>query len=459
MKFRRLRKVHFIGVGGIGMSALANILLKHGFQVSGSDLALSEVTDVLASMGAKIYQGHSPKNIGEAEVVVYSSAVKDTNPELTAARERKIPAIRRAEMLAEIMRMKFGIAIAGTHGKTTCTSMTGTILIRGGLDPTIVVGGISPLFGSNARIGSSEFMVVEADEYDRSFLKLTPTIAVITSLEQEHLDCYRDIEDLKSAFCQFANMVPFYGTVVLCLDEPIVQELISDIERPILTYGLNPQSQIRASEITIKENRTSFEVISHGSRLGRVALSVPGEHNVKNSLAAIAVGLELDIPFEEIAFGLKDFVGVKRRFEILYRSSHFMVVDDYAHHFTEVKATLSAAKAGFERRIVAVFQPHLYSRTRDFYREFGSAFHLAETVIVAPIYPAREEPIEGVSSELIVNAARSAGHRNALYASDRSQLLEIIMKEIRQGDMIITMGAGDIWKEGMEISKRLKELE
>jgi len=437
------------------MSALANILLRNGFQITGSDLALTEVTSQLTSLGATIHQGHAPKNIGDAEVVVYSSAVPDENPELEAARSRNIPAIPRAEMLAELMRMKFGVAIAGTHGKTTCTSMAGTILIRGGLDPTVIVGGISPLFGSNARIGSSEFLVAEADEYDRSFLKLTPTIAVITSLELEHLDCYSGLDDLKEAFSQFANMVPFYGSVILCLDEPEVQDLIPRLHRPILTYGLNPQSEIRAANIQILENRATFEVIAFGKTLGAIELSVPGEHNVKNSLAAIAIGLELDVSYEDIALGLKDFTGVKRRFEILYRGDDFMVVDDYAHHFTEIKATLAAAKAGYDRRIVAVFQPHLYSRTRDFHREFGSAFHQAETLIVAPIYPAREEPIEGVSGELIVKAAKDAGHRDAGYVDDRSQLLEVIMNKIRPGDIIITMGAGDIWQEGVKLSNKI----
>ena len=437
------------------MSALANILLRNSFQITGSDLALTEVTSQLTSMGATIYQGHASEHIGDAEVVVYSSAVPDENPELEAARSRNIPAIPRAEMLAELMRMKFGVAIAGTHGKTTCTSMAGTILIRGGLDPTVIVGGISPLFGSNARIGSSEFLVAEADEYDRSFLKLTPTIAVITSLELEHLDCYSGLDDLKEAFSQFANMVPFYGSVILCLDEPEVQDLIPRLHRPILTYGLNPQSEIRAANIQILENRATFEVIAFGKTLGAIELSVPGEHNVKNSLAAIAIGLELDVSYEDIALGLKDFTGVKRRFEILYRGDDFMVVDDYAHHFTEIKATLAAAKAGYDRRIVAVFQPHLYSRTRDFHREFGSAFHQAEALIVAPIYPAREEPIEGVSGELIVKAAKDAGHRDAEYIDDRSQILEVIQNKIRPGDIIITMGAGDIWKEGVMLSNKI----
>lgn len=438
------------------MSAIAEILLKHGFEVTGSDLQLTEVTDRLEALGAKIFSGHSPDNLGDAEVAVYSSAVGEDNPEMAAARRRKIPVIRRAEMLAELMRMKFGVAVAGTHGKTTTTSMVGTILARGGLDPTVIVGGISPLFGSNARIGSSEFLVVEADEFDRSFLKLSPTIAVITTLELEHLDCYRDMDDLMDAFLRFANAVPFYGTVILCLDEPDIKALIPSIDRPVLTYGLNPNAEIRAAEIRIEENRTEFQLLVRGESLGRIELHVPGEHNVLNALAATAVALELDIPFEQIALGFQDFTGVKRRFEIKCRNNDIIVVDDYAHHFTEVKATLKAAKVGFKRRIIAVFQPHLFTRTRDFYRQFGSAFQLAEVLFVAPIYPAREKPIEGISGELIAKAAQDSGHQDAQYISDRSILVDAVLEKARPGDMIITMGAGDIWKDGMKLCEKIR---
>jgi UDP-N-acetylmuramate--alanine ligase len=455
MRLGKFRKIHFIGIGGIGMSGIAEILLKHGFQVSGSDLNLTEVTDQLASQGVVIYQGHSPKNLEEAEVVVYSSAVKENNSELVSARHRKIPVIRRAEMLAELMRMKFGIAVAGTHGKTTTTSMIGTILIRANLDPTIIVGGISPLFGSNARIGASEYLVAEADEFDRSFLKLTPSIAVITNLELEHLDCYRDLEDLSFAFAQFANMVPFYGTVILCLDDPGVQNLVPRIERPILTYGLDSQADIKAVNIEIEKNHSVFEVIAYGKHIGKIELAVPGEHNVKNSLAAVAVGLELEVPFEQIVLGLQDFIGVKRRFQIICERRGIMVVDDYAHHHSEIKATLSAAKAGFNRRIIAIFQPHLYSRTRDFYIEFGTAFEQADILFVLPIYPAREEPIPGISSELIVQSARSAGHQEAYYISDRSQLSDLLQRKIRSEDMVITMGAGDVWREAVKLCEQL----
>ena len=438
------------------MSAIAEFLIQHGFSISGSDLQTSDVTDRLVSLGAKIIEGHSEENIGDAEVIVYSSAVKDDNPELSYARSKKIPAIRRAEMLAELMRMKFGIGIAGTHGKTTTTSMAGSVLAAGGLDPTVIVGGISPVFGSNARIGKSEFLVVEADEFDRSFLKLTPTIAVITNLELEHLDCYSDIDDLKEAFLVFVEKVPFYGTVILCLDEPVVQELIPLIDRPILTYGINPQSEIMASDITIENNRSGFNLIAKNINLGRIELSVPGEHNIKNALAACAIALELDVPFDKIVDGFKQFTGVKRRFEIKGTVNDIVVIDDYAHHFTEIKATLKAAKNGYNRRILAVFQPHLYSRTRDFYKEFGKSFHEAEKLYIAPIYPAREVPIEGISGNMIVDAAIDSGHKSAVYVGDRSQLVDKVLSDAQPGDMIITMGAGDIWKDGLQILEKMK---
>jgi len=446
MQFRKVRKIHMTGVGGIGMSSMAEVLVRDGFQVSGSDMNLSEVTARLETMGVRISKGHRAENLGDAEVLVYSSAVKADNPELTEARRRNIPVIRRAEMLAELMRMKFGVAIAGTHGKTTTTTMTGAALIRGGLDPTVIVGGISPLFGSNARIGATEFLVVEADEFDRTFLKLNPTIAVITNIELEHLDCYRDLDDLAGAFTQFANAAPFYGTVILCIDEPGVQKILPRVERPVLTYGLTAQADLRARNIEFKGIRTTFEVIRKGDFIGKVELSVPGIHNVKNSLAAIATALELDIPFEKIALGLGDFTGVKRRFQFIGKRGDTLIFDDYAHHPSEVKATLEAAKAAYNRRIVAIFQPHLFSRTRDFYREFGSSFHQAEVVIVAPIYPAREEPIPGVHGEMIVQAARAAGHKGAYYVEDKSRLAEFALQQTRPGDLLITMGAGDIWK-------------
>lgn len=443
-----------VGIGGIGMSSIAEVLVRDGFTISGSDMNLSEVTARLETMGVRIFQGHQAANLGDAEVLVYSSAVHPDNPELLEARRRNIPSIRRAEMLAELMRMKFGIGIAGTHGKTTTTTMTGAILIRGGLDPTVIVGGISPLFGSNARIGASEFLVVEADEFDRTFLKLNPTIAVVTNIELEHLDCYRDMDDLAEAFTQFVNAAPFYGTVIMCIDEPGVQRIMPAVERPILTYGLTAQADIQARNIRFNGIQSRFDIYSHGNMLGEAELSVPGIHNVKNSLAAAASALELDIPFDKITAGLKDFTGVKRRFQFIGEFNEILVFDDYAHHHSEVKATLEAAKSAYNRRIIAIFQPHLYSRTRDFYRDFGSAFHQAEILIVAPIYPAREEPIPGISGEMIVQAAREAGHREAYYIEDRTRIADFTRKLAQKGDIIITMGAGDIWKTGRELVEK-----
>ena len=451
MKFGRYRKLHMTGIGGIGMSSIAEVLKLQGFDISGSDLRLSEVTERLASLGIRISKGHSPVNIGDAEVLVYSSACPHDNPELIEAQKRKIPCIRRAEMLAELMRMKFGIGIAGTHGKTTTTTMAGAILIRAGLDPTVIVGGISPLFGSNARIGGGEYLVVEADEFDRTFLQLTPTIAVITNLELEHLDCYKDMDDLTSAFLQFAGKVPFYGTVILCIDDQGVQSLIQSVMRPVLTYGLNPQSDLQAINIYHAETRANFEVILRGEKLGRVEISVPGLHNVRNALAAIAIALELEVPFDDIQKGLKDFTGVKRRFQKICEVNNVLVYDDYAHHHSEVKATLEAARQVFKRKTIAVFQPHLYSRTRDFHQEFGRAFHQADVLLVTPIYPAREKPIAGITGELIVTSARESGHSNAYYIEQNELITAKISEHLEPGSLLITMGAGDIWRYGRMI--------
>lgn len=439
------------------MSSIAEILINHSFRITGSDLLQSTVTDRLAKLGAKIFIGHREENVGDAEAVVYSSAVKPDNVELITTKKNNIPIIRRAEMLAELMRMKFGIAIAGTHGKTTTTSMIGSIAIKAGMDPTVIVGGISPVFGSNARIGESEFLIAEADEFDRSFLQLTPTIAVITTMELEHLDCYADMDDMSKAFLTFANRIPFFGTVILCGDEPEVMKLKNGIQRKILTYGINDKCDINAGNIEKSSNKISFDVLVHEQKRGRITLMVPGEHNVKNALAAIAIAEELDVPFNKITTGLESFSGVKRRFEILLKTSDYMVVDDYAHHFTEIKATLKAAKEGFNRRIIAVFQPHLFTRTRDFYQQFAQSFSDADIAFVAPVYPARENPIEGVSGKLIVDAAKNYGHKNVYYIENREQIVETVRNSIQPGDMIISMGAGDIWKDALALSKILAE--
>ena len=455
--FSSIRKLHFVGIGGIGMSGIAEILLDQGFKVSGSDRALSEVTERLQNLGASIFEGHRASNIvNDVDTVVYSSAVQPDNQEILEAQRRKIPIVRRAEMLAEVMRLKYGIGIAGTHGKTTTTSMTSLVLMEGGLDPTVIVGGkLSGLGGTNARLGRGEFIVVEADEYDRSFLSISPTIAVLTTLETDHLDCYRDLEDIKSAFIQFANKVPFYGFVVLCLDEPALLDIMPSLsKKKIITYGLNPQADVQAVDIRHKDNTTTFTLIRANKELGTVTLQVPGKHNVQNSLGAIAVGLELGVPFEKIKSGIEKFAGVYRRWEKKGEVNGIAVYDDYAHHPTECRATLSGVKSGWRRRVVCVFQPHLYSRTRDFYEDFGKSFLLSDVLVVTDIYPAREEPIQGVTGELIVNAAKQFGHKDVHYVADKKQVPAFLKTVVKPGDIVITMGAGDIWKYGEEFLKQ-----
>jgi UDP-N-acetylmuramate--alanine ligase len=451
--FSSIKKLHFIGIGGIGMSGIAEILLDQGFNVSGSDRALTEVTERLQQLGARTFEGHRAGNIADdVDTVVYSSAVQPDNPEILEAQRRKIPLVRRAEMLAEVMRLKYGIGIAGTHGKTTTTSMTSLVLMEGGLDPTVIVGGkLSGLGGTNARLGRGEFIVVEADEYDRSFLSISPTIAVLTTLETDHLDCYRDLEDIKSAFVQFANKVPFYGFIVLCLDEPALLDIMPNLsKKKIITYGLNPQADVQAVDIRHKDNTTTYTILRANKELGTITLQVPGNHNVQNSLGAIAVGLELNVPFEKIKSGIEKFSGVYRRWEKKGEAQGIAVYDDYAHHPTECRATLLGVKAGWRRRVVCVFQPHLYSRTRDFYEDFGKSFLLADVLIVTDIYPAREDPIQGVTGELIVNAAKQFGHKDAHYVPDKKQVPAFLRSMMKSGDIMITMGAGDIWKYGEE---------
>jgi len=458
--FSSIKKLHFVGIGGIGMSGIAEILLDQGFTISGSDKSLSEVTERLQSLGAIIYEGHRAENVApDVDTVVYSSAVAAENPEVQEAIRRKIPVVRRAEMLAEVMRLKYGIGIAGTHGKTTTTSMTSLVLMEGGLDPTVIVGGkLSGLGGTNARLGKGEFIVVEADEFDRSFLSITPTIAVLTTLEADHLDCYRDLEDIKGAFIQFANKVPFYGFVVLNLDEPALQDILPQLsKKKVITYGLHsPQADIQALDITHKENTTTFTVARGYEELGHITLQIPGRHNVQNALAAIAVGLNLGVPFEKAKSGIEKFTGVYRRWEKKGEANGITVYDDYAHHPTECKATLTGAKSGWKRRVVCVFQPHLYSRTRDFYEEFGKAFLLADVLVVTDVYPAREEPIQGVTGELIINAAKKYGHKETHYVKDKKDIPAYLKTITKKGDIVITMGAGDIWKYGEQFLKELK---
>ena len=451
-----IKKIHFVGIGGIGMSGLAEILISQGFKVSGSDLSTSEITDHLMDIGAEIFKGHKAENIKGADLVVYSSAVNIENPEVKEANERKIPAIKRAEMLAETMRMKYGIGIAGTHGKTTTTSMVGLVLTAGNIDPTIIVGGkLSGLGGTNARLGKGDYIVVEADEFDRTFLKLTPSIAAITTLEKEHLDTYKDLDDIKSAFIQFANKVPFFGFVVLCLDEPALQDIIPHINKKIITYGISPQADIRATDIEYNNNNSTYNVNYRGKDLGRISLNLPGLHYIKNSLVAVTIAKEMGVPFETIKEALGSFSGVYRRFETKL-SSDILVLDDYAHHPTETTATLLGIRSGWKRRLVAVFQPHLYSRTRDFYAEFGRSFLSSDVFICTDVYPAREKPMEGLSGKMISDAAKDFGHKNVIYEPDKNKLPELLKTLVQKDDIVITMGAGDIWKYGEQFAELYK---
>lgn len=439
------------------MSGIAEILINQGFEVSGSDLHLTEVTKRLEEIGAKIYEGHSPENVKDVDVLVYSSAVIPDNPEVRAASDRNIPIIKRAEMLAETMRMQYGIGIAGTHGKTTTTSMVGLTLTEGGIDPTIIVGGkLSGLGGTNARLGNGEFIVVEADEFDRTFLKLTPTIAAITTLEREHLDTYKDLDDIKTAFIEFANKVPFYGFVVICLDEPALQDIIPSINKTIFTYGTTAQADVRAIDIEFEGFSSHYTAIYKGKELGRIKLNIPGEHYVKNSLVAVTIGMELGIDFSIIKKALEKFTGVYRRFETKYKND-ILVLDDYAHHPTETSATLAGIRAAWDRRLVVVFQPHLFSRTKDFYQDFGRSFLNSDVFICTDIYPAREKPIEGITGELIASITKKYGHKNVIYIPDKTDVPKKLLEVMKKDDIIITMGAGDIWKYGEKFVELLKE--
>lgn len=448
--FGRTRHIHMVGIGGIGMSGIAEILLLRGYKVTGSDGSESETTRRLQELGATVWIGHDEKQVGDADVVVYTSAVEASeNVETRRAMERQIPVIKRAEMLAELMRMKYGIGVAGTHGKTTTTTLIGHVIQDGSFDPTIVVGGRVHSFDkTNAVVGKGDIIVVEADEFDRTFLRLSPSLAVITNIEAEHLDIYEDLEDVKKAFVEFAGKVPFYGAVVICLDDPVVRSILPSIERRTVSYGFTPQADVRAVQLDRSGFRTRFGVMHRRELLGEVSLKAPGDHNVKNALAAVATGLELGIPFESIKSGLERYEGVFRRFQSKL-DEKILVIDDYAHHPTEVRATLQAARQGWpDRRIVAVFQPHLYSRTRKMYEEFGLSFFDAELLVLTDIYPSRETPIEGVTGKLISDAAREYGHRDVLYVERKEALPERLMELVEEGDIVITMGAGDIYRYG-----------
>ncbi|HEY0003699.1 MAG TPA: UDP-N-acetylmuramate--L-alanine ligase [Pyrinomonadaceae bacterium] len=445
--FRRIQHIHFVGIGGIGMSGIAEVLANLGFRVSGSDMKHSSVTDRLKTLGVEFFESHDAKHVGDAHVVVRSTAVRDDNPEIQEARRRSIPVIPRAEMLAELMRLRpHSVAVAGSHGKTTTTSMVASVLGHGGLDPTVVVGGVVKAFGSNARLGKSDLMVVEADESDRSFLMLSPTIAVVTNIDREHMDYYNDMDDVQKCFADFVNKVPFYGASVLCLDDPHVQAVIPRVLRRRLTYGLSAQADVSAHAIRFDQSfGSSFTVWQGTQPIGEVALRVPGMHNVYNSLAAIAVGLELKVPFEQIAEALGHFTNADRRFQFKGEEAGVLVVDDYGHHPTEIKATLAAAKIGSAgRRIVVLFQPHRYSRTKDQLEEFARSFNNADVLLVTDIYAASEDPIEGITSEALTDAIQRYGHKEAHYIGPLESAAQTLLDYLREGDLMITLGAGSI---------------
>ena len=443
--FRNFQRIHMVGIGGIGMSGIAEVLLTLGYSVSGSDTKLSTITERLQDLGATIYEGHKAENVEGAHVVVISSAVKPDNPEVTEAHKRKIPVIPRAEMLAELMRLKYGIAVAGAHGKTTTTSMVASILAAAHLDPTFVVGGRVNQAGTTARVGRGEYFVVEADESDRSFLMFDPVVGVVTTIDREHLDQYSSLEDIQAAFLQFVNRVPFYGAAILCVDEPNVQAIIPNVKRPIITYGTSSQADLVISDIQLQGLSSEFRLTYKGEDLGLFLLPhPPGIHNVRNAAAAAAVALYLNVASDLIREGLAKFAGVGRRFDIKGSINNITVVDDYGHHPTEIRATLEAARGCKFNRLLVLFQPHRYSRTQHLWDEFSRSFNQADLLVLIDIYAASEAPIAGISSEALANSIREAGHKNVHYYRSMQAAIEFILREARPGDAILTIGAGNV---------------
>jgi len=454
--YRKLKHIHMVGIGGTGMNGIAEVLLNLGYGVSGSDLQENEATQRLARLGARIAVGHKTENVREADVVVVSSAVHDDNVEVRKARALKIPVIPRAEMLAELMRMKCGIVVAGSHGKTSTTSMTALVLLAGGYDPTIIVGGRLNTIGANAKLGEGDFIVAEADESDRSFLYLSPFIAVLTNIDEEHLDQYRDVEEIKRTFINFANKVPFYCPVVLCLDDPNLQSIIPEIERKIITYGFTAQSDIFARDYRFDAFSSFSTVYSQGKRLGEMKLNVPGRHNILNALAALAVGMDLDIPPRTIFQALESYTGTGRRFELKRTVRDIMVIEDYAHHPTEIMATLEAAKRGWKRRVMAVFQPHRYTRISHLMKAFASAFNQADVLVVTEIYPAGEAPIAGISGKTLYEEILRYGHKEAFFEPDLGKVPGLVRKLALPNDIVLVLGAGNITRAIPGIIEKLE---
>ena len=456
MFFKR-QPVHFVGIGGIGMSGLAEVLLEMGYPVTGSDLKRSAITDALAARGAVIFESHSATNLGDAKAVVVSSAVSSQNPELVEARRRHLPVVPRGELLAELMRGKFGIAVAGSHGKTTTTSMIAAVLSRADLDPTIVVGGrVGGMGGANARLGRSDYMVVESDESDGSFLKLSPILAVVTNIDREHLDHYSGIEEIRKAFTEFIGKVPFYGAAILCLDDENIQRVLPFLHGRVITYGSSAQADVRVTHSSASHMATEFHLVTRDRDLGCFRLPVPGAHNMLNAAAAVAIGLELEIPLETIREALANFSGVERRFQVKGTAQGITVVDDYGHHPTEIRATLSSARACRFSHVHVLFQPHRYTRTQALMDEFAAAFDQADTVHVTDIYAASERPIEGVTAGTLVEKLVANGHRGAIYAGSLEQGIDSALASAHSGDVIVTLGAGNVSQAGDQILSRLK---
>ncbi len=454
--FRNFQRIHLVGIGGIGMSGIAEVLLTLGYNVSGSDLKTSPITERLQNLGARVSEGHSAENVEGAQVVVVSSAVKPDNPEVAEAHRLKVPVIHRSEMLAELMRLKYGIAVAGAHGKTTTTSIIASVLAAAGLDPTFVVGGRVNQAGTTARLGKGEYMVVEADESDRSFLHYAPVVAVVTTIDREHLDTYHSLEEIQDVFAQFANRVPFYGEVILCLDEPNVQHILPQIERPVITYGTSSQADLVISEIELRGMESEFRLTYRGEDLGLFKLhSPPGIHNVRNAAAAAAVGLYLNVPADLIREGLEKFAGVGRRFEIKAQSNGVTLIDDYGHHPAEIRATLEAARGCEFKRLLVLFQPHRYTRTKELWDEFCRAFNHADVLLLTDVYAASELPIPGITGEALAEAVRAAGHKQVMYFGSMHEGIEWLLKESRAGDAIMTVGAGSVGRAADELTMLL----
>ena len=459
MKYRKINNIFFVGIGGIGMSGIAELLNEQGFNVSGSDIYENENVKRLKEIGIKVTIGHDPKNISGIDLLVYSSAVPIENPEILMAKQKSIPVIRRAEMLGDLISLKeTSIAVGGTHGKTTTSSIIGSMLAFANHDPTLIIGGLVKSINSNTKMGSGKVIIVEADEYDRSFLALKPTIAIITNIELEHTDCYKNIEDLKEAFIQFAKSIPFYGQLFICIDSPILDEISKQIERPIVTYGFSDNAQYQAKNLSYNENKSTYDVFYNRKKFGRFKINLPGDHNILNSLASLALCNEMRISHKEIKQGLSNYNGVRRRFEIKGTFNDIMVVDDYAHHPTEVTATLIAAKKGWKRRVIVAFQPHLYTRTLQFHKEFAKSLQIADLIIITDIYPAREKPIIGVSARLIFDHLKEAKKENCFFIPDLNDLERELDKIIKPNDLFITIGAGTIWRYNESYAQHLKQL-